>query len=394
MAQYGQHTARAYYKADGWAAHVISNPWGFTAPGEGAEWGSALTGGAWVATHLWKHYQYTNDKKFLQEVYPIIKGAAKFYKHILITEPMHQWLVTAPSNSPENAYILPDGRQGQTCMGPTMDMQIGRDILNANLAAAEILNTDKNWRDSLKNILVRLAPDQISPSTGGIQEWLEDYKEADPHHRHVSPLYGLYPYDEITPWDTPELAAAAEKTLLGRGDTGTGWSRAWKIAFWSRLGNGDHAYKMLEALLVPASATSEIDMNAGAGTYANLFCAHPPFQIDGNLGATAAIAEMLLQSHGKENVIRLLPALPGAASFATGTVKGLCAVNGFVVDFTWKNKTVQTTGILSNSGAICKIILPETSVVKDRKGVVIPHQYKHGMIVFNTKKGMTYRIGK
>ena len=392
MSRYGARTARTYYNADGWMAHVINNPWGFTSPGEGAGWGSALTGGAWVASHLWKHYQYTNDKKFLKEVYPVLKGAATFFKEILITEPSHQWLVTAPSNSPENSYILPNGQEGQTCMGPTMDMQICRDLLGANLEAARILQTDNAWADSLKTVIAKLAPNQIRPSTGGIQEWLVDYKEAEPHHRHVSPLYGLYPYDEITPWDTPDMAAAAKKTLIGRGDGGTGWSRAWKVAFWARLGDGDHAYKMLKELWVPAAAGSEISMSSGAGTYANLFCAHPPFQIDGNLGATAGIAEMLLQSHGKENIIRLLPALPDAEQFAAGRIKGLCAVNGFVVDFTWKNKTVQEVTILSGTGATCKLLLPQTAVVKDRNGAVVPHQYKDGVLHFNTKKGMSYRI--
>lgn len=392
MAKYGARTARTYYKADGWMAHVINNPWGFTSPGEGASWGSALTGGAWVASHLWKHYQYTHDKKFLAQVYPVLKGAATFFKEILITEPSHQWLVTAPSNSPENSYILPDGQEGQTCMGPTMDMQICRDLLGANLEAARMLQTDKVWADSLKIVLDKLAPNQISPTTGGVQEWLVDYKEADPHHRHVSPLYGLYPYDEITPWDTPELAAAAEKTLNRRGDGGTGWSRAWKVAFWARLGDGNHAYKMLKELWVPAAAGSDISMSSGAGTYANLFCAHPPFQIDGNLGATAGIAEMLLQSHGKENIIRLLPALPDGEQFAAGRIKGLRAVNDFVVDFSWKNKAVQTVNIRSGSGLPCKLLLPQTAVVKDRNGVAVPHQYKNGVLVFNTRKGMSYRI--
>ncbi|WP_326994313.1 glycoside hydrolase family 95 protein [Chitinophaga sp. 212800010-3] len=390
MSKYGRHTAETYYKARGWVAHVITNPWGFTSPGEGASWGSALTGGAWVVSHLWKHYQYTNDQQFLKEIYPVLKGAALFYKDILITEPSHQWLVTAPSNSPENAYVLPDGREGQTCMGPTMDMQIGRELLHANLEAAQILKTDKAWADSLKLVLGRLAPNQISASTGGIQEWLVDYKEADPHHRHVSPLYGLYPYDEITPWDTPDLAAAAEKTLLRRGDAGTGWSRAWKIAFWARLGDGNHAYKMLHALWTPAAAGSEIQMNSGAGTYANLFCAHPPFQIDGNLGAVAGIAEMLLQSHGAENIIRLLPALPDNESFSEGKVKGLCAVNGFVVSFSWKNKQAKDISIRSNSGLPCRIQLPGSTVVKDLNGAVIPHQYHNGILTFNTKKGMSY----
>ncbi|NLU95288.1 glycosyl hydrolase family 95 catalytic domain-containing protein [Chitinophaga sp. Ak27] len=392
MADYGRRTARRYYNAKGWVAHVIANPWGYTSPGEGAGWGSTANGGAWVATHLWKHYQYTNDKQFLKEAYPILKGVGEFYRDVLITEPSHHWLVTAPSNSPENTYVLPDGRTGETCMGPTMDMQICRDVLGAAVASARILQTDKAWADSLQHIVSRLAPNQISPTTGGVQEWLQDYKEADPHHRHVSPLYGLYPYDEITPWDTPEMAAAAKRTLQTRGDAGTGWSRAWKVAFWARLGDGNHAYKMLKELWAPAAAGSEIKMNSGAGTYANLFCAHPPFQIDGNFGATAGIAEMLLQSHGVHNIIRFLPALPSDEQFAAGKVKGLKAVNGFVVDFTWQHQQVQSVNVFSGTGAPCRLLLPASAVVKDRSGAVVPHQYKDGVLYFNTTKGMSYGI--
>jgi alpha-L-fucosidase 2 len=190
------------------------------------------------------------------------------------------------------------------------------------------------------------------------------------------------------------MAAAARKTLERRGDAGTGWSRAWKIAFWSRLGDGDHAYKMLKELWAPAVAGSEISMNSGAGTYANLFCAHPPFQIDGNFGAVAGIAEMLLQSHGKENVIRLLPALPSDGQFASGNIKGICAVNGFQLDFSWKNRQVDQLSILSTSGAVCKISLPEGSVVKDQQGKVIKHTYSNGVFTFNTKKGSRYTIVK
>ncbi|RFS19628.1 glycoside hydrolase family 95 protein [Chitinophaga silvatica] len=392
MARFGEQSARTYYNARGWMAHVIYNPWGFTAPGEGADWGSASTGGAWVGTHLWKHYQYTNDLAFLKSVYPLMKGSADFFRDILITEPAHNWLVTAPSNSPENAYILPDGQQGQTCMGPTMDMQIAREILSTGIAAAEILKADKAWADSLKAVLARLAPNQISPSFGGIQEWLQDYKEADTHHRHVSPLYGLYPYDEITPWDTPELAAAARKTLERRGDAGTGWSRAWKIAFWSRLGDGDHAFKMLKELWAPAVAGSEIKMNSGAGTYSNLFCAHPPFQIDGNFGAVAGIAEMFLQSHGSENIIRLLPALPGDQQFASGSIKGICAVNGFELDFSWNNRQVNKVSVLSKSGVTCKLNLPANCVVKDQAGKQVKSNYKDGVLVFATQKNGRYTI--
>jgi alpha-L-fucosidase 2 len=241
MAHYGRATAKAYYHAEGWVTHAITNPWGFTAPGEGAEWGSSITGGAWLATHILRHYQYYPDMHFLQRYYPILKGAAQFFTDILIREPVHHWLVTAPSNSPENSYRMADGQVVSTCMGPTMDMQIARQLLLGTADAARLLKTDLLWADSLEKIAMQLAPDQVSPQIGGIQEWLEDYEEVEPHHRHVSPLYGLYPYDEITPWGTPALAEAAKTTLIRRGDEGTGWSRAWKIAFWARLGDGSHA---------------------------------------------------------------------------------------------------------------------------------------------------------
>jgi alpha-L-fucosidase 2 len=384
MAHYGRATAKAYYNADGWVTHSITNPWGFTAPGEGAEWGSSLTGGAWLATHLLRHYQYYPDTAFLRRYYPVLKGAAQFFTRVLIREPNHHWLVTAPSNSPENSYKLPDGQEASTCMGPTMDMQIARELLTGTAAAARDLGIDGPWADSLQSIAGQLAPNQVSARTGGIQEWLEDYEEVDPHHRHVSPLYGLYPYDEITPWGTPGLAEAAKKTLFRRGDEGTGWSRAWKIAFWARLGDGDRAYTMLKALWKPA--------DTDAGTYPNLFDACPPFQIDGNFGATAAIMEMFLQSQGDSAVIRPLPALPHGVIFQNGSISGIHARGGFAVDLRWKDGKVQATTIHSLFGKTCRIAAGPSASVTTANGKTVSSTTTNGILSFVTTKGEAYTI--
>ena len=348
----GERTARAYYDAPGWVAHTISNPWRFTSPGEGADWGSACTSGAWLCEHLWQHYAFTHDAAYLRSTYPTMKGAAEFFLGMLVEEPEHGWLVTAPSNSPENHYRDPvTGRSLAICLGPTIDMAILRELFADVAAASRILDVDPEFRARVEAARARLAPYQIG-SHGQIQEWLRDYEEPEPHHRHTSNLFGLYPYDEISPDRTPDLARAANVTLTRRGDEGTGWSTAWKIAFAARLHNGEHAERLLRTLLRPVILDGkEI---GGGGTYPNLFCAHPPFQIDGNFGGTAAIAEMLLQS--REGEIRLLPALPKA--WRSGSVRGLRARGGLTVAIDWKDGRVTDYRVTGPDAKAVRVVLP------------------------------------
>ncbi|WPU92262.1 glycoside hydrolase family 95 protein [Mucilaginibacter sabulilitoris] len=349
----GEKTAKAYYNADGWVAHVITNVWGFTEPGESASWGVTKAGSGWLCSNIWDHYAFTNDKAYLKSIYPILKGSAQFYSSILIKDPKTGWMVTAPSSSPENSFMMPDGsgRHASICMGATIDNQIMRELFTNVITASETLGIDPAFRDTLKVRLKQIPPAGVVSKDGRIQEWLEDYQETEPQHRHISHLYGIYPAAEITPEGTPELAEAAKKTLNVRGDDGPSWSIAYKQLFWARLHDGNRAYKLFTEIMKPTLRT-DINYGSGGGIYANLLSAGPPFQIDGNFGTTAGIAEMLIQSH--EGYINLLPAIPDCWK-ASGEVKGLRARGNFTVDFKWKDGKVTSYKIISTTPHSVKV---------------------------------------
>ncbi|MBP1615465.1 MAG: Alpha-L-fucosidase [Bacteroidetes bacterium] len=352
----GELTAKAFYGKDakGWVAHMMTNVWQFTAPGEHPSWGATNTGGAWLCTHLWEHYLYSENKEYLKEIYPVIKGASEFFLSTMVKEPKHGWLVTAPTSSPENSFYIGDDKTPiSVCMGPTMDTELVNELYANVIEAARILGIDSNYRRRLENARKQLPPLQISKE-GYLMEWLEDYKETDIHHRHVSHLYGLHPGNQISLTKTPELAEACRSTLNRRGDEGTGWSRAWKINFWARLGDGNRAYKLFKSLLTPAYAP-ETPNQRGGGTFPNLFCSHPPFQMDGNWGGTSGIGEMLLQS--QDGFIDFLPALP--ESWKEGSFQGIKVRGGAIVNLYWKDGQAASATIKATEGNNFKIKMPK-----------------------------------
>jgi len=390
LAKTGKTTAKEFYNMNGWVAHHNSDIWALSNPvgdkGHGdPKWANWAMGGNWLSQHLWEHYQFTRDKKFLKETaYPLMKGAALFTLDWLV-EDKDGYLITAPSTSPENDFIYDKGKRAGISIATTMDMSIIWDLFTNLIDASNELGADQDFQKLLIEKKKKLYPLHIGHQ-GNLQEWYKDWEDVEPQHRHVSHLFGLHPGRQISPINTPEFANAAKKTLEVRGDDGTGWSKAWKINFWARLLDGNHTYKLLRQLLKATNVTTT-EMSKGGGTYPNLFDAHPPFQIDGNFGGTAGIAEMLIQSHLNE--IHLLPAIPD--TWSQGAVKGLKARGGFEVSMNWSNNKLTYAEIKSLAGNTCKI---RTGIPVKVKGLSLKTEFtKNGYVMsFTTQKGKKYEL--
>lgn len=354
LSQAGSETAKDYYNAKGWTLHHNTDIWNATAPINASNHGIWQGGAGWLAHHLWEHFLFSRDTTWLRETaYPLMKGASLFYNDLLVKDSKTGWLISTPSNSPENGGLV---------AGPTMDNQIIRSLFNDMAQATAILGLDSDFGNQLALKSKQIAPNQIG-KFGQLQEWLEDKDDTTNKHRHVSHLWGVYPGNDIN-WKKPNLMNAAKQSLIYRGDEATGWSLAWKVNFWARFKDGNHAMHMIKMLFRPS--------NGGSGLYNNLFDAHPPFQIDGNFGAPAGIAEMLLQSH--QGFIELLPAL--SKDLEEGNVKGICARGGFELDFSWQNGALVSLSIHSKAGNDCVL------------------RYGNSTTNFKTEAGKTYVMGK
>ncbi len=357
VSQSGTIVAKEHYDADGWVLHHNTDIWRGAAPINASNHGIWVTGGAWISSHLWEHYLFTQDKEFLAKYYPIMKGAALFFTEFLVKDPKTGYLISTPSNSPEIGGLV---------AGPTMDHQLIRNLFEICIEASEILDTDAEFATKLKEMKPKIAPNQIG-RLGQLQEWMQDVDDPDVHHRHVSHLWGMYPGHEINWVETPDLMKAAMQSLKFRGDEGTGWSLGWKINFWARFLDGNRAYKLISMLLSPAEDPLR---KVRGGSYPNLFDAHPPFQIDGNFGGAAGIVEMLIQS--QLGTVDLLPALPDA--LPDGSISGVMARGGFELSFSWKGGELQGVDVISKAGNKCQL------------------RYGDRKMDFNTEKGKTYKF--
>jgi len=340
----GTETARIMYDADGWVLHHNTDIWRITGPIDNAHSGMWPVGGAWLCQDLWERYLYTGDEEYLRDIYPILKGSAEFFLDFMIPHPDYGWLVVVPSNSPEHSHAGGKGK-ASIAAGTTIDNQLVFDLFSNVIRASEILSKNQAFATQIKEAKSKLAPMQIG-RYGQLQEWLEDWDDPEDNHRHVSHLYGLFPSNQISPFRNPELFDAAKTVLKHRGDESTGWSMGWKVNLWARLLDGDHAYKLLKDQLSLVT-----DKENGGGSYPNMLDAHPPFQIDGNFGCTAGIAEMLMQSH--EGAVHLLPALP--SSWKKGKLEGLVSRGGFVLDMDWEENQLEKVIIFSRIGGNLRI---------------------------------------